>query len=119
MSVYIRTGHNLPDEDPWPAGNSDPYVKVVAYDISGQSVTRYTNIKGGDHNPTWNRWLHFGRRVWKRFTVEVYDADDFLTGSDDRMSGVGTYYLHWHTTGTSDRMNCYSGHVEFDYEFKP
>ena len=119
LNVYVRTGHNLPDKDPWPAGNSDPYVIVVAYDNYGHSVTRHTRHIGGNHNPTWNQWLHFGRRIWTRFTVQVYDNDGFLTGNDDPMSGVGTYDLHWHTAGTSATMICYRGHIVFNYEFKP
>ena len=119
MNVYVRTGHNLPDRDPWPAGNSDPYVRVVAYDNYGYSVTRHTRTIRGNHNPTWNQWLHFGRRIWTRFTVQVYDNDGFLTGSDDPMSGVGTRDLYWHTAGTSVTMDCDRGHIVFNYEFKP
>ena len=120
MTVFAFRGHNLPDVDPWPADDSDPYVKVVAYDSNGHSVTRHTGYIGGNHNPIWHgQHLNFGRRIWTKFTVQVYDADDFLTDNDDPMSDVGTYYLHWHTTGTSDSLDCYRGNIEFKYKFVP
>ena len=118
LRVHIRTGHNLPDADLFSPDYSDPYVKVVAYDSDGHSITRRTSYKQGNHNPTWNEWLYFGTDTWRKFTVEVYDADDLLTGSDDPMSGKNTYYLNSHTAGTTVTMNCNRGHIVFDYNFE-
>lgn len=114
--MYIRTGHHLPDEDGWGAGKSDPYVKVVAYNNDGRSTTFQTYDVGGNQNPTWNVWLDFGTSIWTRFEVRVYDYDP--TSGDDPLSAWVTYYLGIHVYSVSNiKMNCYSGHIVFDYEF--
>ena len=118
LRVYVRSGHNLPDEDGWFAGRSDPYVRVRAYTNGGHTRTKNTNYKSGTHYPTWNQWLDFGSGNWTRFTVKVWDADSFLNGADDSMSSTHTYHLDQHTTRTYITMPCNRGYIIFDYYFQ-
>ena len=93
-------------------------MTVVAYDSDENSVTKHTDYIGGDHNPKWNEWLDFGTDTWRKFTIQVFDADDFLNGGDESLSGVNTYYLNSHTTRTTVTMNCNRGHIVFGYKFE-
>ena len=34
--------------------NSDPYLEVIAYNADGNSVTRRSVHRRGDHSPDWN-----------------------------------------------------------------
>ena len=115
LQLYVRYGSGLPDEDGWLAGDSDPYVKVVAYDSDGNSRSRQTSYKQGDESPTWNQWLIFGTDTWTSFSVKVYDSD---FGSDDSLSSWVSYNLNSHISRNYVRMNCYSGYIIFDYEFE-
>ena len=111
LKVYARYGRNLPDKDGWFAGDSDPYMKVTAYDQYGNTVTRTTSHKQGNENPNWYQWLYFGTRAWKKIGVVVYDKD---IGSDDALSSVSTYYLSKGYFSYKTKY-CYSGYVKFDY----
>ena len=115
LHLYVRYGSGLPDKDGWLAGDSDPYVKVVAYDSDGSSVSRKTSYKQGDESPTWNQWLNFGTDTWTSFRVKVYDSD---IGSDDSLSSWVSYNLNSFTSRNYVKMNCYSGYIYFDYEFE-
>ena len=114
LRLYVRYGSDLPDED-WFAGDSDPYVKVVAYDSDGNSRSRQTSYKQGDESPTWNQWLTFGTDTWTNFSVKVYDSD---IGSDDSLSSWVPYNLNSHISRNNVRMYCNRGYIIFDYEFK-
>ena len=116
LRIFARDGSGLPDRDGWFNGNSDPYVRVIAYTSSGTSMSLRTADDAGDHSPEWNQWLEFGVDNWSRFTVQVYDED---SGSDDSLSDVSTYYLYSHITRTYVRKNCDSGYIYFDYYFQP
>lgn len=116
LRIYARYGSGLPDRDGWGAGDSDPYVKVTAYRLSGGTTTLRTRHDQGDESPEWNQWLDFGVDSWTRFTVRVYDAD---VGSDDSLSSTSTYYLNNHISRTYVRKNCDSGYIYFDYHFQP
>ena len=116
LRLYVRYGSGLPDTDSWFAGDSDPYVRVTAYDSDGNSVSRETDYKQGDESPSWYEWLDFGTDTWTRFSVKVYDDD---WGSDDSLSSWVTYNLNSHTSRSNVRMNCNSGYIVFDYEFQP
>ena len=116
LRIYARYGSGLPDRDGWLAGDSDPYVRVIAYSSSGSTRSLRTGDDRGDQSPEWNQWLDFGVDSWSRFTVQVYDED---TGSDDSLSSVSTYYLSSHITRTYVRKNCDSGYIYFDYYFQP
>ena len=116
LRLYIRYGRGLPDEDPWPAGDSDPYVRVVAYDSNSNSRSREIRYIDKDESPSWYQWLDFGRNTWTRFEVRVYDDD---WNPDDALSNWVSYYLNSHTTMNNVIMYCYSGYIVFDYEFQP
>ena len=90
LSIYARYGSHLPDEDPWPAGKSDPYLKVVAYDINGNNRTKTTSTDQGDEDPEWYETLDFGMGMWTWFEVSVWDSD---VGSDDSLSSTNTRSL--------------------------
>ena len=90
LRIFARYGINLPDTDGFLAGDSDPYMKVVAYDSNGYTLTKTTAHDQGDESPEWNTWLHFGTRAWKKFTVQVLDSDH---GADDALTATYTYTL--------------------------
>lgn len=90
LRIYARYGSGLPDRDGWLAGDSDPYVRVIAYGHNGNSKSLRTADDRGDESPEWNQWLDFGVDSWTRFTVQVYDEDP---GSDDSLSSVSIYLL--------------------------
>ena len=94
--------------------DSDPYLEVTVYDYLGNSLRKRTNDDSGDESPTWNKWLNFGTRAWKRFTVRVWDEDLFY---DDALSRTYTFYLSSPVSVRYQRINCYSGYVQFDYFF--
>lgn len=115
IQFYVRTGHNLPDEDGlW--NDSDPYVEIIVYRHDGTSVRKVTSTRNGNHNPTWNQWLNFGTDAWKTFKIRVWDDDDFLTFGDDYMSNQQTVTIsagsHTHLT-----HHCYRGYIKYDYYF--
>ncbi len=118
LKFYIKNGKNLPDKDGiW--NDSDPYVEVIAYDHSGNSVRKITSDKGGTHNPTWNQWLYFGIDTWKSFKIRVWDSDGFLNGADDPMSSRQTFTI---TLGSHiDVTHCATGgcggYIKFNYYF--
>ena len=66
---------NLKDLDGWTAGQSDPYMEVVATDETGETEKLSTPVRGGNNNPTWNDNLIFKHRTWKKFTVNIMDYD--------------------------------------------
>ena len=70
-------GHamNLPDLDGWMAGNSDPYMEVIATDVTGYTETKTTPVRGGTNNPSWDDYLVFSERTWKEMTVKILDYD--------------------------------------------
>lgn len=114
LRIYARYGSGLPDRDGWFSGDSDPYVRVTAYNHNGRPSTLHTRVDNGDESPEWNQWLDFGINTWRRFTVQVFDSD---SGSDDSLSGVSTYRFTQSTSNRYVRMNCDSGYIYFDYFF--
>ena len=118
LAVDVLYGRNLPDEDGLFAGDSDTYVKIVAYDYHGNSFERRTYTAQGNENPNWNQNINFGVNLWVRFVVSVWDDDTF---SDDSLSGTYTRYLP--STGTAEynniRMNTHgNGYIVFNYSYK-
>uniref|UniRef100_A0A7S3A5U5 Metalloendopeptidase n=1 Tax=Rhodosorus marinus TaxID=101924 RepID=A0A7S3A5U5_9RHOD len=81
LILTVLDGHNLPDKDGFGAGKSDPYVKIVATDVDGRSVSMQTPVIGGNHNPVWNYADSLGYRSFKSITVYTKD-DDTLSGDD-------------------------------------
>ena len=114
LRIYARYGSGLPDRDGWFAGDSDPYVRVIAYNHNGYSVSLRTHTDRGDESPEWYQWLDFGVNTWRSFTVQVFD-DDF--GSDDTLSDISTQSFAQHVSRTYQRKNCHSGYIYYDYFF--
>ena len=112
LRIYARYGRNLPDADHW-WRNSDPYIEFIGVDDEGNDVRRTTFAKVGTHNPSWNQWIDFGISNWKTFKMTVFDWDLDL---DDSLSKQQTWLLS-RGVFSSQRHNCYSGYVIFDYEF--
>lgn len=116
LRIWVRYGHSLPDRDGWLAGDSDPYVKMVAYNRNGHSSSLQTSHRQGDESPEWNQWLDFGVDSWSSFSVQVYDRDP---GRDDSLSNIQRYHINSHISRTSVIMNCHSGYIVFDYYYQP
>ena len=116
LTFYARYGRNLPDEDGWLAGNSDPYIRFVAYDVYGNSYEKTTITDQGDEDPEWYQNIDFGTRPWRRFEVSVWDDD---VDDDDRLSSTRTWYLPSTRSGSANfvKLNAYKGFVKFDYMY--
>ena len=117
LQIYARYGKNLPDRDGWGAGDSDPYLQVVAYDINGYSSPKTTSTDRGDENPEWYQTLDFGVGMWTTFKVSVWDSN---IGPDDRLSITHTRSLPSTDTISRSgvRLCCYSGYVVINYTFR-
>ena len=117
LSVYVESGKNLHDKDNyWFSGESDPYVKVVAYDQNGGKVTKTTKVVLNSSNPKWKEKLNFGTRVWKKMKIRVYDYD--LFSGDDTVSDWKTYDLILLGSFSGIKMPCYKGgKIVFNYTF--
>ena len=110
--VYARYGLNLLNTDHgWYERQSDPYMKVTAYDHFGNAVTQTTFHVSDTVNPNWYQWLYFGAGAWTKMIVSVHDSDIEV---DDALSGTSTYYLHQGSFHNKIKY-CYSGYVFFDY----
>ena len=74
--LYIN-GHatSLPDYDDWTAGNSDPYMEVIATDVNGYTETKTTPVIGGTSNAYWDDYLEFSQRTWEELQVNIWDYD--------------------------------------------
>uniref|UniRef100_A0A7S2ZTJ2 Metalloendopeptidase n=1 Tax=Rhodosorus marinus TaxID=101924 RepID=A0A7S2ZTJ2_9RHOD len=92
LILKVLRGHNLPDKDGFGAGNSDPYVTIVATDVDGRTVTMKTPTIGGNHNPVWNYASSLGYRSFKSFTVSTKDHD--TTSGDDTLLPTRTFQLN-------------------------
>ena len=116
LTFYARYGCNLPDKDGWFAGDSDPYMRFVAYDVYGKSYENRTSTDCNDNDPEWYEKIEFliGTRPWKRFVVSVWDED---SGSDDRLSNSQTWCLHSNISISAYNVihEAHSGFVVFDY----
>lgn len=116
LRIYALEGHNLPDLDGFWAKDSDPYMDFVAYDLYGGSLRKKTRKVQNNNSPKWYEWLEFGTRVWKKFTVKVWDSD---IGRDDSISSTHTFYIspgpprtrmiHWRSRGGWVRFRYYYG----------
>lgn len=74
--LYIKgQGTSLPDRDGWTAGNSDPYMEVIATDVNGYTETKTTPVIGGTSNAYWNDYLEFSQRTWEELQVNIMDYD--------------------------------------------
>ena len=66
---------HLADKDWGAAGQSDPYMEVVAEDEYGYQKTMTTPVIGGTDNPHWDYLLFDEHRAWKKITVKIMDYD--------------------------------------------
>ena len=117
LRVYIRRGHNLPNNDYRHASNA--YASVTAYNHNGSSyVTLNTQIVGNTRNPQWNEWLDFGENSWSRICVTIYD-ENTIKYRKDLLSNTTNYYFPTHNSKKNIRKPCNTGYVELDYSFQP
>ena len=117
LKFYARYGRNLPDEDKWLAGDSDPYMKFVAYDVYNKSYEKRTSTDRNDNDPEWYENIDFGIRPWKRFEVSVWDFD--AIGSDDRLSDTKNWDLPCNNSISAYYVTHKAGRgfVKFDYMY--
>ena len=66
---------NLEDRDSWTAGQSDPYMEVVAKAEGGNIQTSTTPVRGGTNNPTWDDYLVFNSGPWISMEICIMDYD--------------------------------------------
>ena len=112
LKIYARYGVNLQNKDRI-GGESDPYMKVRAYEINGNSDEKTTGIDWGDEYPDWYENLTFVTGTWIKFAVSIWDKDSFC---DDRLSSTYTYHLP-DDCEVGIRLNAYDGgYVIFDCE---
>jgi hypothetical protein len=120
LTVYARYGLNLPDEDGWPGGDSDPYMAFTAVKVDGTTSVKLTNSIDSNLNPTWNQHLDFGVGTWHTLKVQVWDSDGGFNGDDDALSNPLTITL---TPGAvvgkqiCGTAGC-GGKAVFDYSFE-
>ena len=118
LKVTVKYGRNIPDRDRlWGSGESDPYVRVKAYRYRGRTNVKKTSTRSNDEDPDWNVTLYFGRDIWTKFVVSVWDED---VGFDDRLSSDNRVNLP--TTGSrSGSFTVYTnggGYVKLSYSYQ-
>ena len=116
LTVTANYGEKMPGRDRF--GNSDPYVKVVAYDIRNNSQEQRTRTIHGTGDPKWHETLDFGRNIWTGFEVSVWDEDN---GFDDRLSPYDVIHLlpdNDSVTSSTFTVNMIGrGNVEMTYSY--
>jgi Ca2+-dependent lipid-binding protein len=66
---------NLEDRDGWTAGQSDPYMKIVAEDVRGRMHTKKTPVRHNTNNAFWYDYVEFLYNTWTKVTVSLWDYD--------------------------------------------
>ena len=116
--LYIKgQGTHLPDLDGWTAGNSDPYMEVIATDVNGYTETKTTPVIGGTNNAYWDDYLEFSQRTWEELKVNIMDYDG-SNRKPDRLCPMERIPVNVLTRAVNGRtFHCYSGkgHVEIRY----
>ena len=115
LIVYVRAGVNLPDEDGFLHGESDPYVFFKATNVDGGIDTKETFSRYDDENPDWYQYLYFTIDTWK---TQIFDYD--TSGSSDTLSIPMTYAIESgeHKFIKLCAFNNCKGYIEFDYTFE-
>lgn len=111
LQVWAGYARNLPVT--W-YNDCDPYMEIIATDVDGNSITKYTSYFQSNLNPDWNEWVYFGKGSWKLIKVRVYDFDYYTSDalSDQYVWNVA-YGSH-----ANQAFYCYSsGYAVFDYYF--
>ncbi|KAJ8903131.1 hypothetical protein NDN08_004243 [Rhodosorus marinus] len=97
LTVIVRSGV-VPDNDPWYAGDSDPYVIVrpVGYIGNAPQIPSKSSKKiDNDNTPNWgSEQLQFGVGNYKEIEVTVKDSDGGLTFDDDTLFSTQTFKLY-------------------------
>ena len=108
--LYIKGhGTSLPDYDDWTAGNSDPYMEVIATDVNGYTETKTTPVIGGTNNPEWNDYLEFSQRTWEELKVNIMDYDG-ANRKPDRLCPLERIPVNVLIYEVNTRIfDCYSG----------
>ena len=105
---------DLADKDGWTAGQSDPYMEVVAVPMEGNDQTLTTPVRGGTNNPTWNDYLVFKSSTWLALEIVVMDYDG-AGREPDPLCGPSIIVLK---SGEHTRsFNCYPGQLTVQYKF--
>ena len=97
----------------------NPYMKVVAFDDTGNSVEKVTIVVEDDRNPIWREEFNFGKGQWVRFEVSVWDRK---TSGDNSLSRTARYVLPDREAVSETRIKFRSnggqGRVWFSYSYK-
>lgn len=107
LHVFAHYGYNLPDRDLF-AGESDPFLQVIAYDCEGRATKKETRVEKGEENPIWAQALDFGVDTWQSFSVQALDRD--IKSRDDALTDKHTYRLKGYTGGISYGKVCTDDH---------
>ena len=105
---------NLADKDGWTAGRSDPYMEVVATDVTGKTEKHTTPVRGGTSHPEWNDYLVFAKRIWEKITVRIMDYDG-ANRDPDQLCPTQTIYFG--STSYAE-FDCNPGKASIQYAFQ-
>ena len=105
---------NLADKDGWTAGQSDPYMEVVATDVTGKTEKRTTPVRGGTSHPEWNDNLVFTKRIWEKMTVRILDYDG-ANRDPDQLCPTQTIYFG---STSYTEFDCNPGKATVQYAFQ-
>ena len=105
---------NLADKDGWTAGQSDPYMEVVATDVNGFTEKRTTPVRGGTSHPEWNDNLVFTERTWEKMTVRIMDYDGANRDPDQLCP---TQEIYFGSTSYAE-FDCNPGKATIQYAFQ-
>ena len=99
----------MQDLDGWTAGNSDPYMEVIATDVNGYTETKTTPVIGGTNNAYWDDYLEFSQRTWEELKVNIMNYDG-SNREPDRLCPVERIPVNILTLAVNSRsFYCYSG----------
>ena len=108
---------DLADKDGWTAGQSDPYMEVIAYNSWGFSDYLATPVRGGTNNPTWNDYLVFEETepiFYYRMKIYVMDED----GGDRRPDQLcGPISIDLEDGEHTESFDCNPGKLTVQYKF--
>jgi hypothetical protein len=92
----------LADRDGWTAGNSDPYMEVIATDVNGYTETKRTpNLDAPD--AVWNDYLEFSQRTWEELKINIMDYDG-ANREPDRLCQVERINAKFFAGGYYERL---------------
>ena len=99
----------MQDLDGWTAGNSDPYMEVIATDVNGYTEMKTTPVIGNSNFVYWNDYLEFSQRTWEELKVNIMNYDG-SNREPDRLCPVERIPVNVLTLAVNSRsFYCYSG----------